>query len=199
LSPSNVLEPTYQAIRQRLLAGAWPMGFRLETGKLAHDLGVSITPVRDSLNRLVGEDLVDLVPGMGFHVPHMTEGNLCDLLDLNLFALEMAVELGGPGHDALPADLPGSDHAVRTDFVFTRIAAASGNSEIAGLVTRIGARLHGTRLNEASVLDGADEELERIQNEAQAIRRGPALVELLRRYHLRRKQAARGLVARLLS
>src|ERR1700761_6944712 len=59
MSPSHILEPTYRAIKQRLMCGEWPAGFRLDTARIATDLGVSTSPVRDSLNRLAGECMVD--------------------------------------------------------------------------------------------------------------------------------------------
>ncbi|RYE93018.1 MAG: GntR family transcriptional regulator, partial [Oxalobacteraceae bacterium] len=49
MSPSHVLEPTYASIRHCLVSGFWPAGRRLEAARLAEELGVSITPVRDSL------------------------------------------------------------------------------------------------------------------------------------------------------
>src|SRR3546814_12685064 len=63
-----VLEPTYDTLRRRLFAGVWPSGQRLEAARLATELGVSMTPVRDSLNRLAGERLVHSSPGEGFQV-----------------------------------------------------------------------------------------------------------------------------------
>ena len=54
MSPAYVLEPTYDTLRRRLFAGVWPSGQRLEAARLATELGVSMTPVRDSLNRLAG-------------------------------------------------------------------------------------------------------------------------------------------------
>src|SRR3546814_13644235 len=69
MSPAHVLEPTYQAIRKRLMEAAWPAGFRLDTARLAGELGVSTSPVRDSLNHLAGERMVDFEMGAGFYVP----------------------------------------------------------------------------------------------------------------------------------
>jgi len=73
MSPAHVFEPTYQGLKERLKTGLWPMGMRLETAKLADELGVSVTPVRDSLNRLVGERLVELWPGEGYRVARISE------------------------------------------------------------------------------------------------------------------------------
>src|SRR3546814_3749616 len=81
MSPAHVLEPTYQAIRKRLMEAAWPAGFRLDTARLAGELGVSTSPVRDSLNHLAGERMVDFEMGAGFYVPRTEERRLRDLLD----------------------------------------------------------------------------------------------------------------------
>src|SRR3989344_3702170 len=68
MSPAHVFEPTYEAIKRRLMTGEWATGARIEAARLADDLGVSMTPVRDSLYRLNGERMVDFTPGEGFHV-----------------------------------------------------------------------------------------------------------------------------------
>ncbi|HEX7655883.1 MAG TPA: GntR family transcriptional regulator, partial [Sphingomonas sp.] len=94
MSPAHVLEPTYQAIRQRLMAGQWSPGYHLDTARLADDLGVSKSPVRDSLNHLAGERLIAFEPGVGFHVPRLDETQLKDLLDLNLHLLLIALQSG---------------------------------------------------------------------------------------------------------
>ena len=64
MSPAHVLEPTYDTLRRRLVAGDWPPRCRLEAARLAEELGVSITPVRDALNRLTGEPEL---PEIGSH------------------------------------------------------------------------------------------------------------------------------------
>ncbi|TYC79393.1 GntR family transcriptional regulator [Novosphingobium sp. BW1] len=194
MSPSHVFEPTYEAIRKRLISGTWPMGFRLEAGRLADDLGVSITPVRDSLNRLVGERLVDLVPGIGFHVPRLSERRLRDLLDLNLMLLLNAARIGAFPKSADAAEPPAHEHAVRTNALFVHIAFLSGNTELRHSIDLVSARLHVTRLHEIEVLPGAKQDLELIEI-AWAGRRG-SLSSALRHYHTVRKGAADRLIER---
>jgi len=186
VSPSHVAEPTYEAIRKRLMAGTWPMGFRLEAIRLAEDLGVSISPVRDGLNRLVGERLVDLVPGIGFHVPRLTEAMLRDLLDLNMLLLLSAVRLGASTDGASIAASAAESHADRTGALFARIASLNGNSEVVETVRIVGARLHATRSNEVAILPTAPDELESIRIAAEL--RTTDLVGLLMDYHEARKQ-----------
>src|SRR3546814_14018660 len=63
----------------------------IEAARLADDLGVSVTPVRDSLYRLNGERMVDFAPGEGFHVHRLTETEFRDLLELHLILLLAAI------------------------------------------------------------------------------------------------------------
>ncbi len=163
MSPSHVAEPTYDAIRKRLMVGVWPMGHRLESARLAEDLGVSITPVRDSLNRLVGEKLVELVPGIGFHVPRLTERILRDLLDLNLRLLLSAVRTTPSIGYCSFENLNGETHADRTGSLFAQIASLSENTELVETVRSIGDRLHASREHEIAILPFAADEVELIQ------------------------------------
>ena len=65
---SSLADETYHAIRKRVAAGDWPPGMRLVNRKLGVELGVSMVPVREALNRLASEGLVEHVPGAGAFV-----------------------------------------------------------------------------------------------------------------------------------
>lgn len=195
MSPSHVAERTYEAIRQRLMIGAWPMGFRLEAGRLAEDLGISITPVRDALNRLVGEKLVDLMPGIGFHVPHLTERGVRELLDFNLMLLLGAIDVGAlPGGPVTIEPAP-DEHVAQTEALFTRIASLSGNTELLDAVLVLGVRLHALRIHEMDVLPSAATDIELIEATWRAGISG--LPSALIRYHEVRKSAADRLIRHL--
>ncbi len=195
MSPSHVAEPTYDAIRNQLMTGAWPMGHRLEAGRLAEELGVSVTPVRDALNRLVGERMVDLVPGIGFHVPHLTERGLRELLDLNLILLLGAIEVGALPDGPVTIEPGANEHVAQTEALFARIASLSGNMELLDAVHVLGARLHALRRHEVDVLPSAAEDIELIEC---AWRTGiSGLPDALVSYHEVRKTAADGLLRNL--
>jgi DNA-binding GntR family transcriptional regulator len=81
------VDAAYQAMRQRILDNEWPPGFvALEQG-LAHELGMSRTPVREALIRLATEGLVDVVPRHGMRVLPVSAGDMRDIYDM-LSALE---------------------------------------------------------------------------------------------------------------
>ena len=60
----------------RVVAYEFTQGERIYLGPIAEELGVSTTPVRDALNRLVAEDLVIKESKKGFIALTLTEDNL---------------------------------------------------------------------------------------------------------------------------
>jgi DNA-binding GntR family transcriptional regulator len=56
-------------IRERIIAGVYPRGTKLKQGELAHELGVSITPVREALHMLGAEGFVEAISHKGLMVP----------------------------------------------------------------------------------------------------------------------------------
>lgn len=58
-------EKTYQYLRRKLLAGELHPGTRLDYKKIAEELGISVTPVREAMGKLASEGLVELVPRAG--------------------------------------------------------------------------------------------------------------------------------------
>jgi DNA-binding FadR family transcriptional regulator len=162
------------------MEGAWPPGEKLEALRLAADLGVSMTPVRDCLNRLVGERLVDMHPGEGYRVPSLSEQTLRDMLDLNLLLLEAACEPDATGSFKIPDEARGG-YADRTAALFDAIASRLGNQVLVSVITSLNERLHIFRTIEPEVLPQAEAELalleQHVASEATALRTG------LRAYH----------------
>ena len=160
MSPAYVLEPTYQRLRRDLMAGAFPMGSKLEALRLAEEFGVSMTPVRDSLNQLTGEGLVEFSPGDGFRVARLTEQGLREMLEVNHLLLVHSLGIGG-AIDRSPTDTEPdrADHADRLGSVFRRIAVASGNRFLLRSIEQIGARLNPVRRLEPLVMPGSPERL----------------------------------------
>ncbi|MES2067813.1 MAG: GntR family transcriptional regulator [Pseudomonadota bacterium] len=188
MSPAHVLEPTYEAIKRRLVVGDWPMGFRLEAVRLAGDLGVSITPVRDSLYRLAGERLVDTIPGEGFRVPSLSEQGLREMFDFNLLLL-----LGAIDADAIPFAMSPDgemDHATAIASLFLAIASLAGNGEVVAAVESLNDRLHQLRQLDESFLPEALEELDDLRASFSSGQWRSNGRDLLTRYHLARRLGA---------
>lgn len=181
MSPAHVLEPTYRRLKRALMDGIWMGGTKLEALRLADEFGVSMTPVRDSLNQLVGEGLVDLTPGEGFRVPPLTEQSLRDLLETNALLLESVADTDPRATTGMEAAFAGEEYADRIAAAFRSLAAGSDNRILADFVVRIGERLHPVRQREPAILPAAQEILEQIEASLRASR--AERLEILRRYH----------------
>ncbi len=65
---SNLGDQVYETLSERILDLEYEPSARLVIDQLARELGVSGTPVRDALNRLAAERLIDFTPFRGFTV-----------------------------------------------------------------------------------------------------------------------------------
>jgi len=79
---SSLADETYHAIRERVASGHWAPGTRLVNRKLGAELGVSMVPVREALNRLASEGLVEHVPGGGAYVRRLDRKQIVQLYAL---------------------------------------------------------------------------------------------------------------------
>jgi DNA-binding GntR family transcriptional regulator len=55
---STLWDRAYAALKSELLAGHFPPGERVVLRQVADDLGISLTPVRDAVNRLIAEKVL---------------------------------------------------------------------------------------------------------------------------------------------
>ena len=60
---NNLSDLAYQALKQALLSGRFQPGERLVLRDVAADLQTSLTPVRDAINHLIAERVLDRGPG----------------------------------------------------------------------------------------------------------------------------------------
>lgn len=188
MSPLQAMERSYATLKQMLREGRYPPGARLEANRLAEELGVSMTPVRDVLHRLVGENLVESSAGEGFHVPRLSEAALRDLYEWHSALVLMAVRTA---RKPLVADEPDVETiAARTALLFERIGGMAPNREIRLAISSVGDRLHPFRMIESEVLEPMIGELDELAVV------DSALPQAIRRYHLRRMKAVTELIRR---
>lgn len=186
MSPSHVLEPTYIAIKRRLMEARWPAGMRLEAARLADDLGVSVTPVRDSLNRLAGERLVDLRTGDGYRVPRLAGHEFGELIACHQHLVLLAIR-GQPSAVSPLDDEVSACPAARALRIFTYLGDVSGNGELAAVVRSLNERVQPARAVEVHFLTGLGAEISEIAALAMAGRASQArLCARIIDYHARR-------------
>lgn len=84
------VEKAYLAIRKAITAQRFQPGERLKEERLAQELGVSRTPVREALRRLSAEGLLQLTPNQGVTVPAWSTQDI-----EQVFGLRLALETYG--------------------------------------------------------------------------------------------------------
>ncbi|MGH7188906.1 MAG: GntR family transcriptional regulator [Acetobacteraceae bacterium] len=152
---ATVTERTYWELRRALLHRAIRPGERLLEAKLAQQLGVSRTPVREALARLVAEGLADQIPGSRGVIVRDIQQELDDIYGLRQvlegYAARLAAaritaeELGGIDElcDEIGARIEGAEesevelqaHAELTNSFHLRIAQASRSPRLAHLIS----------------------------------------------------------------
>jgi len=94
--PLSLTELTTRSIRDQIVNGDIELGAVLSESRLAKQLGVSRTPVREALNRLEIEGLVRTEPQHGSIVFALGSGELSQICDvrvcLETTALQLAIE-----------------------------------------------------------------------------------------------------------
>ena len=83
----------FKTLREAILKGDLAPGERLMEIKLANQLGVSRTPIREAIRKLELEGLVVMVPRKGAEVAKITEKDLRDVLEVRASLEELAISL----------------------------------------------------------------------------------------------------------
>lgn len=91
-------DKVYEVLKRKILKRELRPGDKVLVDEVAHQIGVSRTPVKDALNRLALEGLVEKVARRGTFVTTLSAQDVDDLFDLRLlmesFAAEKVLEKG---------------------------------------------------------------------------------------------------------
>jgi DNA-binding GntR family transcriptional regulator len=71
--PSSIREAAYQHLRSAILTGLLTPGERIAEPALAETLGLSRTPIREALQSLAKEGLVEIIPHKGARVRQLSQ------------------------------------------------------------------------------------------------------------------------------
>lgn len=195
MNSGQTAERVYDVLKWRILSREFLPGEKLDPATLSQSLGSSVTPVRDALNMLTGQRLVEARSGEGFYLPHVTEPDLRDLYEWNAEVLALALRQRSQGRAPLPFPGERQPEAVAqwTADLFAHVASASSNAEHSAAITSLNDRLHAARLVENHVLGGIADELDAI---TEVLARGEVddLRKLLAAYYRRRWRNAATIV-----
>lgn len=118
-------EKVYEVLRQRLVGGHYAPGTQLREEPLAQEFGLSRSPVRAALKRLVDDGLATNDAGQGIHVAHWSEADIEET-----FQLRMLLE---PYAASLAALRGGAELVNRLGTLNTAMAKAIAQREVEGI------------------------------------------------------------------
>jgi DNA-binding GntR family transcriptional regulator len=205
MSPEPVTaERIYHNLKQDIITGRHRPGTLLNLQRLADEFGISVSPVRDAIHRMVGERLIGAHPGGGFELPILTPETLRDLYSWNDQLLRYALRTSLPdvnpeGFEIAAINVQTPDAMARlAAALFCRTAKASRNVELIEAVSNTSDRLYLARMKEPGLISSTGEEL---GNLATLARNGPvaAVRAAIREYHRRRLRRVSRIAAALLA
>jgi DNA-binding GntR family transcriptional regulator len=82
--PAQLERRVYEQLRDEILTGTLTTGAQLVEARIATDLGVSKTPVREALIRLQRDGLVEIEPYRGARVIEPAEADVREILELRI-------------------------------------------------------------------------------------------------------------------
>ena len=181
---------TYLSLKRDIIAGKYAPGASFNLQRLAEEFGTSITPVRDAIHRMVGERLLGVLQGGGFHLPVPSAEELRQLYAWHDLLIRQAVParfapVAFAGTGAGRGDDPASDIARQAAAFFDEVAAISGNRELMAAVANASERLSLARLREPLFIKSMDVELDMLVTVAGS-GRASATRAAFREYHRRR-------------
>ncbi|MDJ0824211.1 MAG: GntR family transcriptional regulator [Rhodobacter sp.] len=154
------VEDIYARVKAQVVGFGIRPGERINEVVLARDLGVSRTPLREALNRLVAERLVEVRPGTGFFCRTLEPQAVFDLYELRRIIEVSAVMLAcqRASDEALAAfaedtiahglDVTGlsvAEATARDEAFHVGIAEMTGNTELAAELRAINDRIRFIR------------------------------------------------------
>ena len=90
----NLSEIAYDEIKEMILSGELGQGERIVLERMSEQLNLSITPIREALNKLAQDDLIRVTPRSSYEVISLGPEDISDILDLRemveTFALKTA-------------------------------------------------------------------------------------------------------------
>ncbi|MCO8271739.1 GntR family transcriptional regulator [Actinoplanes sp. TRM 88003] len=109
----GAVEEVAAELRGRIMAGELRPGTRVRLEEVAGRLGISVTPVREALLILRGEDMVELEPNRGYVVAPLSRQDVCDLFQIQAgIAGELAARVAARITPAALDELVSADRAL---------------------------------------------------------------------------------------
>ena len=93
IQSDNLVDLVYQRIKEMILNGMIKPGDKMNKMELSEQLGVSITPINEVINRLTGEKFIEKRGRKGYFVKELTLKDLTEFFTVRAGLEGMAIKL----------------------------------------------------------------------------------------------------------
>ncbi len=186
MAKRNLSQPIFESLSERILHWSYLPGHRLTEEALCEEFNVSRSPVREALNTLVENGLIEKKPGVGYSVKLLDFDEINELYDVRIALETYAIQQicrNGMDEDRL-ADLRAYWRRIGSQLpdAATAVAAAdeefhellvkqTGNRTLLAMLKSIDQRIHFVRLaditNEERVRTTCSDHIELLESIAQ--------------------------------
>jgi DNA-binding GntR family transcriptional regulator len=201
---TGLADQAYEKIRHAVIGGELSPGDPVIEARIADQLNMSRTPVREALQTLARDGLLEAVPARGYFVPRRSADDVGELFELREALEGMAAR--GAAQRATSTEIDqleelcrtyasssSSEEWVRLGTEFhAKIAEAARNRRLAGALNTLKAQIVITRRSELREVRGRQEEARREHEAilAAIAARNEDSAEQHAREHVRRSHAA---------
>ncbi|AXI08906.1 GntR family transcriptional regulator [Oceanobacillus zhaokaii] len=84
IETSLLADQVYKILRSKIITGEYKPSDKLDIHKLADEFGVSRSPVKDAINQLVYDGLIEIIPRKGTYVTELDFTDFLEVLDARL-------------------------------------------------------------------------------------------------------------------
>jgi DNA-binding GntR family transcriptional regulator len=181
LKRQRATDEVYEALRQAVLSHIFQPGERLQLEEIAAKLGVSQTPVRNAVQKLASEGLIEIRPRSGTYVATLTKQEIEETFELRraleCLAAERAIHRMGAAEVAemkslvarMAEPVTDDDGLVKRQAWNTQFHAilirASGNQRLQQMYDELRANIQIARVHVAEHNRGSRFELEQAEHE----------------------------------
>jgi DNA-binding GntR family transcriptional regulator len=156
----NAFRRAYDGLRDLIFSYEIKPNDRLNEGELAKRFGVSRTPVREALNRLVVEGLLRFEPATGYFRPKINTQEIVDLYELRVIletqGLRLAIKRAADEEiqqlidewaqtDVGCGDISQNERIAADEFFHERLIGLSHNDKLVEALSRLNSQIHFIR------------------------------------------------------
>ena len=186
INAQSISNRVYEILREKILNGEFAPGERLDIASIAKQLGVSRTPLKEALNQLEIDGLIEINPRSGTYVADLTPEDVAECCEvrrvLEVYAVELAVQHASDEDikrlEALVQELKELTAAKDPDVIYARHLRLDHEFH-----KQIVALARNSRLSRAHAHENIQEQIKRIKH-IRYSRSGPDL-DIIQQEHER--------------